>query len=62
VTYRYDAQNRLVGFTAGTTTIAYTYDPEGRRASRGTVRYLYAMGSTSRVRAIGCAVYLRRGV
>jgi len=44
VTYRYDAQNRLVGFTAGATTIAYTYDPEGRRASRGTVRYLYAMG------------------
>jgi RHS repeat-associated protein len=47
-TYRYDAQNRLVGFTAGATVVSYAYDPEGRRASRtqgaATVNYLYAMG------------------
>ncbi|WP_439578857.1 RHS repeat-associated core domain-containing protein [Elioraea sp.] len=46
--YRYDAQNRLVGFTQGSVVVSYDYDVEGRRASRtegGTTRRsLYALG------------------
>ena len=46
--YRYDAQNRLVGFTQGAVVVSYGYDAEGRRASRtegGTTRHsLYALG------------------
>ena len=48
VTYRYDVQNRLVGFTVGSVVVSYGYDAEGRRASRtegGTTRHsLYALG------------------
>jgi YD repeat-containing protein len=32
--YRYDAQSRLVGFTAGSVVVSYGYDAEGRRSSR----------------------------
>lgn len=47
-TYRYDAQSRLVGLTAGGVTVSYAYDAEGRRASRtqdaATASFLYALG------------------